>query len=95
MAKRWTSDDDAFLLRWHEAAGADFVASHDLGRPDGAGSRRIRVLDRSGASVLFAHAMLANLDWLEAVGHVHPDWAKEDREFWNANLGRALQRVMK
>lgn len=80
-------------MHWQEVAGADFVASHDLGRPNGAGSRRMRHLDKTGASVLFATARLANVDWLEAAGHVAPEWAEQERDFWNRNLASALMRV--
>lgn len=41
MGKRWTPEDDEFLARWGAAAGYAFVASHDLGRSERAGQRRI------------------------------------------------------
>jgi hypothetical protein len=93
MAKRWQPDDDAFLLKWHNAAGADFVASHDLGRPDGAGSRRLKALDKCGASVAFAKARLADLDWLKAAGHYSAETIEDEREFWTRNLRHATARA--
>ncbi len=42
--KRWSERHDRFLAFYGPAIGYDFVASHDLGRPAGAGVRRIRWL---------------------------------------------------
>ena len=58
MSKRWTAEEDEFLLTYH-GVGADFVASHDLGRPHGAGERRLKKLTESGARVAFAKMVLA------------------------------------
>lgn len=40
MAKRWTEREDKFLLFYGPAVGYDRVASHDLHREPGTGSRR-------------------------------------------------------
>jgi hypothetical protein len=69
MAKKWTPDEDAFLLRWH-GIGADFVASHDLGRPDGAGSRRLAKLLKSGAALKFAEMKLSQIEFEFLAGHL-------------------------
>ncbi len=52
--KRWSDHDDRFLVFYGAAVGYDFVASHDLGRPKGAGTRRMRWL-RKHMPELVAH----------------------------------------
>ena len=52
MAKRWTREEDKFLMTYW-GIGPDFIASHDLGRPHGAGSRRMAKLKKSGALEFF------------------------------------------
>lgn len=52
--KRWTEKHDRFLAFYGLAVGYNFVASHDLGRPAGAGTRRMRWL-RKNNQELVAH----------------------------------------
>lgn len=84
MAKRWTHDEDAFLLTWYRAAGADYIASHNLGRPNGAGSRRMAALTKSGARLHFARMMLCKIEFESAAGRepsdVKAEMAKWERE---------------
>ena len=54
MSKAWTDKEDRFLAFYGPAVGYDFVASHDLGRPAGAGKRRIAWL-RKNKPELVAH----------------------------------------
>ncbi len=77
MSARWTSDEDAFLLLWHWTVGADYVASRDLNRPDGAGSRWLRALTKSGARRQFAQATLHMMEFDRLAGReVDPDFAE-------------------
>lgn len=69
MAKRWSVSEDSFLLDYH-GVGADFIASHDLGRPNGAGSRRLRFLSASGAREAYLRMKLAELDFMAATNRV-------------------------
>lgn len=52
----WTEEEDGFLLTYCDV-GPDFIASHDLGRADGAGMKRLTKLIRSGAAEQYAAAM--------------------------------------
>lgn len=72
MGKRWTAEEDEMLLRHHHAVGADFVATHDLGRPEGAGSRRLKFLTDTGARAAFIRAMIeiARFDILAGRGRI-------------------------
>lgn len=71
MSKRWTIKDDQFLAEYHEV-GADFIASHDLGFADGAGTKRIAKLKEAGVwEKLIAHREALtelNLSWNLAFG---------------------------
>lgn len=67
MPKRWTREEDEILLRYH-GVGADFVATHDLGRPSGSGSRRMAHLTKSGARFHFAAMMLQDIEFEVAAG---------------------------
>jgi len=55
MSRRWTMEEDMFLADYFEALG-DFVGEHDLGRPRGAATKRVKVLKDSGA-----------WDWLKTI----------------------------
>lgn len=84
MAKRWTSEEDSLILAFHEV-GADFVAFHDLGRPEGAGERRLKKLTESGARRHFAEAMLHLLEFDRLAGRKIDEeevekWERERRE---------------
>lgn len=76
MSARWTPDEDAFLLHW-EGVGADYVASHDLSRPDGAGSRRLKHLYSTGARKHWLVSEIARLRFERAAGHVRGAMAHE------------------
>jgi hypothetical protein len=95
MAKRWDPDEDAFLITWSEAAGANFVASHDLGRPDGAGARRLRHLDKSGASIAFFDYELARVEFMRKAGHFTDDEASWYREELQNKRNAAALRAVK
>ena len=76
MAKPWTEKEDA-LLMLNEGIGPDFVARHDLGRPDGAGSARLKKLIASGAAHEFARAMLHLENYRLLSGTVRSRFGKE------------------
>lgn len=48
MSKRWTMEDDQFVVEYFEAVG-DFIGPHDLGRPAGSVTRRVKHLKECGA----------------------------------------------
>lgn len=48
MSKRWTTEDDDFLVRYFDGVG-DFIGVHDLGRPPGAATKRVKFLKNCGA----------------------------------------------
>jgi hypothetical protein len=58
MAKFWTMSDDIFLLTHHRNVCPNYIASHDLGRPHGAGALRFNMLTRSGARLELSRAQL-------------------------------------
>ena len=78
---RWTQDEDEFLLRYH-GVGADFVASHDLGRPDGAGERRLAKLTKTGARHYHAQMQLARLEYEVRAGFIPARHAENDLTYW-------------
>jgi hypothetical protein len=82
MSKRWTAEEDGFLLTYH-GVGADFVASHDLGRPDGAGERRLKKLTESGARVAFAKMVLADIEFNSLAGRKSWNDAQETLRWEN------------
>lgn len=48
MSKRWTLDEDIILAKWFPGIG-DHVGVHDLGRPEGAATKRVEKLKEAGA----------------------------------------------
>ena len=72
----WSEADDAFLLEFH-GVGANFVASHDLGRADGAGEARLKKLIDTGAAHEFACAMAHMNRFRELAGHARASFATE------------------
>lgn len=86
MARRWNPDEDEMLIALHSEVGANFLAQHDLGRPYGAGAKRLKHLDKTGASVAFYDKELANIGFMEKAGHYkkrEADWLRD-----NAHYGR-------
>lgn len=89
MAKHWTVADDAFLLTWHMAVGADFVASHDLGRPEGSGSKRLKVLTASGARTAFAEMMIHCTEFNRLAGR-KSSGGPESTDKWDIEIAACL-----
>ena len=48
MARRWTEDEDLFIIAYYDAVGS-FIGPHDLGRTGQSTIARARFLKRSGA----------------------------------------------
>ena len=48
MGKRWTLEEDEMLVKYYEAIG-DMVGTHDLNRPTGAATKRVKALKECGA----------------------------------------------
>lgn len=93
MTRRWTEEEDHFLLTWADAAGADFVAQHDLGRPWGAGSRRLNALNENGASRHFAAMMIERLHFELAAGRGKRHEYQHELHRWEAKHAEALSLV--
>lgn len=68
MAKRFSCEEDFFLIQYGPAVGFDHVASHDLGRPKGAGRRRADRLINSGAALAYCQAQIAMCRYHDALG---------------------------
>ena len=81
MSKRWSLDDDRFLVRYH-AIGADYVASHDLGfKSKGAGTARIAKLKEAGVFDKIVAHLKAETEMLCAHTIAFgPEWAKDIAE---------------
>lgn len=90
MSKRWTHDEDVFLLRWHKAVTPDFVAEHDLGRPWGEGSRRLKKLTKSGAREICAKMMLERARFEFAAGRMTKWEYDRELEAWDEEERQAL-----
>lgn len=95
MGKRWNPQDDEFLLAWHDAAGADWVATHDLGRPKGAGTRRLRQLDKSGATLAYLDRELLHIDFMWKAGYWNDEEARWHREALQQKRNAAALRAVK
>lgn len=87
MAKRWTHHEDSMLLEHHGAVGADFIAEHDLGRPAGAGTRRLDALTKSGARLAYARMRKHQIEFDALAGRFCLDpeseialWDEEERQ---------------
>ena len=93
--KRWNPNDDEMLLAYHDAAGANFIASHDLGRPHGAGARRLRQLDKSGATLAYIDRELMHVDFMRRAGYWDDDEARYYREELQRQRNAATLRAVK
>lgn len=67
MARRWTIQEDTFLFAYFEAVG-DFIGEHDLGRPKGAATARVRHLKRTGAWAAMERMRQAESDYYKCLG---------------------------
>lgn len=87
MAKPWLIEEDIFLLRYRNI-GLDFVASHDLGRPQGAGSRRFKKISEDGSAVLIAQMQIArsNVIAMRSRSEFDIDRANDEVEYWETLL---------
>ena len=85
--KRWTIDEDEFLLKYGAMVGYNFVASHDLGRPNGAGERRYRKLRSNGALEKFIRYKIEFIQFESLSGRTHSDLIlDEELGFWESQL---------
>lgn len=53
----WSEEEDEYLMQYI-GIGAEFIASHDLGRPKKSGPARMAKLVETGAAENFALAMM-------------------------------------
>lgn len=67
MNKRWTIKEDLFLHAYFDAVG-DYCGSHDLGRPVGAATRRVKTLKRCGAWEAMNRMTEAERDYRRCLG---------------------------
>lgn len=67
MSRRWTFDEDRFLHAYFDAVG-DIVGEHDLGRPRGAATARVRKLKANGAWGALTDLQNARAHYFEIVG---------------------------
>lgn len=74
--KRWTFSEDAFLHAYFDGVG-DFIGEHDLGRPKGAATARVRRLRKCGAWAALDKYEEARTDYLKAIG-VYIPWPWEE-----------------
>lgn len=93
MSKRWTREEDEMILRYH-GVGADFVATHDLGRPSGAGSRRLAHLTKSGARFHFAAMMLQYIEFEVATGRGCYGYA-DLLQYWEQEMAIGIAAIRK
>lgn len=76
--------EDVFLLS-HYMIGADFIASHDFGRPDGAGSRRMRELRKTGADRAIARMMIAEIEANKLCGRIKSKYDQTTSSRWTSH----------
>jgi hypothetical protein len=71
MSKRWSIEDDEFIVRFFDEMG-DYIGPHDLGRPKGAAAKRARHLKETGAWDALRRRMRSDFvclrDYFEALG---------------------------
>lgn len=69
MSKQWTFENDLFLAAYFDAVG-DYVGTHDLGRPKGAATARVKKLKACGAWDLLQNYLLIPSAYRIALGKV-------------------------
>lgn len=69
MSKRWTRREDLFLHAHFPALG-DFIGVHDLGRPAGAATKRVKHLKDTGAWDALDREKAAERDYRRCLGRL-------------------------
>jgi len=67
MAKRWTMNEDIFLHAFFDGLG-DMIGEHDLGRPKGAATARVKHLKFTGAWDALDNLKCAEQDYRKCLG---------------------------
>jgi hypothetical protein len=67
MAKRWTRREDEMLHAYFDEVG-ELVGMHDLGRPRGAATKRVKALKANGAWAALDREREARRDYRRCLG---------------------------
>ena len=99
MAKPWTMSDDIFLLTHHRSVCPNYIASHDLGRADGAGKARLATLTKTGARLELSRAQMHLADYALKSGIVRAafdrEFAFDAGEYWRAEIAELEAKAAK
>ncbi len=93
MAKGWNEAEDGFLLTFADAVGAERVATHDLSKPAGAGTKRLAHLIETGAAAFYAQQQFSRCEYmlragLHRKGSEAEDFTEEARDMWKERFDR-------
>lgn len=88
MAKRWTEEDDRFLVAYFETLG-DYIGEHDLGRPKGAATKRVKVLRETGAWDVLKLIEAAEAAYMIAIGQTVVFFGEQEMQAAQQVLGIA------
>lgn len=87
MGKRWTEDEDRFLIAYFDSVGP-FIGPHDLGRSEASVAARARALKASGAWAAHQEADLWRKYALILADSIRPNNTSE----WDADLREIRER---
>lgn len=88
MSKRWTSDEDYHVLRWHGVS----IAHHDIDRSLGSIHRRLSALTNNGARAKYAEMMINALEFDALAGRKHIAFDSEIK-YWEKELSIGLAAI--
>ena len=71
MGKRWTMDDDEFLVSF-AGMGIEFIGQHDLFCQPGEATARVELLKKTGAWAALKSMRRAHRKYFDAVGYSGP-----------------------
>lgn len=74
MPKRWTLEEDIFLARFFDVVG-DMTGTHDLGRPKGAATARVKALEVAGAWAILREWVDADAEWEKRCWEMERDYS--------------------
>lgn len=89
MSKRWTLEEDRFLHSYFDAVG-DFIGTHDLGRPKGAATKRVKHLRATGAWDALTRECDAARDYRKCLGIKDLDDKEQENRDLHDKVDRGL-----
>lgn len=92
MSKRWTYQEDHFILRWSYDLGFESICGHDIDRTVTAAKARRRKLEQTGAAKSFALSLCHLMRYRIADGQMSSEMDKmmmePELDHWEALVVR-------